>query len=71
MVAVTFVVMTWNWCGVVAQLVERLVRKKIQAPGPILPSRGPTWPNPCKIRHLLHFGLDPLGPIYPSIFFTG
>ena len=47
--------------GVIAQLVERLVRNEIQLGGPISPSPGPTWTIANKIRRIMHSRRDPRG----------
>ena len=57
--------------GVIAQLVERLVRNEISLRGPISLSPGPTWTITNKMRGFMHFRRDPRGPNHPSIFFTG
>jgi hypothetical protein len=37
----------------------------------MFPSGGLKWTKPCKNRYSVRVRVDPLGPIYPSIFFTG
>ena len=56
--------------GVVAQLVERLIRKDIPPPGPIWPSCGLTWTNASIQEVFRDFEVDPLGLIIPPISFA-
>jgi hypothetical protein len=57
--------------GALSSVEEYLVYTKIAPGGPMLPSGGLTWTKPCKNRCSVRFRVDPLGPIYPPIVFTG